>query len=243
MNGLIHSFESFGTVDGPGIRFVIFFKGCPLRCKYCHNPDTWNKEGASEYSVDDIYNQAIRYKNYWSNDGGITITGGEPLAQIDFAIELLKKFHENGINTAVDTSGFIFNPDNAESVKKHEELIKYADLFLLDIKQIYSDKHKELTGVPNEHTLTFAKWLSDHGKHMWIRHVLVPGITTDEQELRDLKAFIDTLKTVDKVEVLPYHTLGKVKYEKLGIAYPLEGVEPPTKEQVTLAKNILRGNE
>ncbi len=243
MNGLIHSFESFGTVDGPGIRFVIFFKGCPLRCKYCHNPDTWNREGATEYSVDDIYKQAIRYKNYWSNEGGITITGGEPLAQMDFAIELLKKFHENGVNTAVDTSGFIFNPDSEESIKKHEELIKYADLFLLDIKQIYPLKHKELTGVSNDHTLAFAKWLSDHDKHMWIRHVLVPGITTDEQELRDLKAFIDTLKTVDKVEVLPYHTLGKVKYEKLGIPYPLEGVEPPTKEQVTLAKNILRGNE
>ncbi len=243
MTGKIHSFESFGTVDGPGIRFVIFFKGCPLRCKYCHNPDTWNPDGASEYTVDEIYNQAIKYKNYWDTDGGITITGGEPLAQIDFAIELLKKFHEKGINTAVDTSGFIFNPNSEESIKKHEELIKYADLFLLDIKQIYPDKHKELTGVSNEHTLAFAKWLSDHDKHMWIRHVLVPGITTDEQELRDLKAFIDTLKTVDKVEVLPYHTLGKVKYEKLGIPYVLEGVEPPTKEQVQLAKDILRGNK
>ncbi len=243
MTGLIHSFESFGTVDGPGIRYVIFFKGCPLRCKYCHNPDTWSQTGAQEFSVDDIYNQAIRYKNYWGEDGGITITGGEPLAQIDFAIELLKKFHNNGIHTAVDTSGYIFNPDDPESVKKHEELIKYADLFLLDIKQIYSDKHKELTGVPNEHTLAFAKWLSDHDKHMWIRHVLVPGITTDECELRDLKKFIDTLKTVDKVEVLPYHTLGKVKYEKLGIPYRLEGVEPPTKEEVKFAKAILRGEE
>lgn len=243
MKGLIHSFESFGTVDGPGIRFVIFFKGCPLRCKYCHNPDTWSQTGANEYTVDEIYNQAIRYKNYWDEDGGITITGGEPLAQMDFAIELLKKFHDNGIKTAVDTSGYIFNPDDPESIKKHEELIKYADLFLLDIKQIYSDAHKELTGVGNEHTLAFAKWLSDHDKHMWIRHVLVPGITTDETELRDLKKFIDTLKTVDKVEVLPYHTLGKVKYEKLGIPYRLEGVEPPTKEEVKLAKAILRGEE
>ncbi|MCR5786376.1 MAG: pyruvate formate lyase-activating protein [Acholeplasmatales bacterium] len=243
MVGKIHSFESFGTVDGPGVRFVTFFKGCPLRCKYCHNPDTWSQEGAEEYTVDQIFNQAIRYKNYWGKDGGITITGGEPLAQMDFAIELLKKFHEAGVHTAVDTSGYIFNPEDPESVAKHEELIKYADLFLLDIKQIYSDAHKELTGVPNEHTLAFAKWLSDHDKHMWIRHVLVPGITTDEKELRDLKAFLDTLKTVDKVEVLPYHTLGKVKYEKLGIKYRLEGVEPPTKEQVQLAKDILRGNK
>ena len=243
MIGKIHSFESFGTVDGPGIRYVIFFKGCPLRCKYCHNPDTWNQDGASEYSVEQIYEQAMRYKNYWGEDGGITITGGEPLLQTDFAIELLKKFDNAGIHTAVDTSGFIFNPDDLESVRKHEELIKYADLFLLDIKQIYPDAHKELTGVSNEHTLKFATWLSDHNKHMWIRHVLVPGITTDEKELRDLKAFIDTLKTVDKVEVLPYHTMGKVKYEKLGIKYRLEGVEPPSKEQVQLAKDILRGNK
>jgi pyruvate formate lyase activating enzyme len=243
MTGKIHSFESFGTVDGPGVRFVVFFKGCPLRCKYCHNPDTWTMDGAEEYTVDQIFNQAIRYKNYWGKDGGITITGGEPLAQMDFAIELLKKFHEAGIHTAVDTSGFIFNPDDSQSVKQHEELIKYADLFLLDIKQIYPDAHKELTGQSNSHTLAFAKWLSDHDKHMWIRHVLVPGITTDEKELRDLRSFLDTLKTVDNIEVLPYHTLGKVKYEKLGIKYRLEGVEPPSKEQVQLAKDILRGNK
>jgi pyruvate formate lyase activating enzyme len=242
MVGKIHSFESFGTVDGPGVRFVTFFKGCPLRCKYCHNPDTWSQDGAEEYTVDQIFNQAMRYKNYWGADGGITITGGEPLYQMDFAIELLKKFHDAGVHTAVDTSGYIFDPEDPESVKKHEELIKYADLFLLDIKQIYPKAHEELTGKSNAHTLAFAKWLSDHDKHMWIRHVIVPGITTDEQELKDLRAFLDTLKTVDRVEILPYHTLGKVKYEKMGIPYRLEGVEPPTKEQVLLAKTILRGN-
>lgn len=240
MKGKIHSFESFGTVDGPGIRYVIFFKGCPLRCKYCHNPDTWNQEGAEEHEASEIIEKALKYKNYWGDNGGITITGGEPLAQMDFAIELLKEAKKYGIHTAVDTSGYIFNPDNQESVKKHEELIKYADLFLLDIKHINRDGHKELTGVYNDHTLAFAKWLSDNDKHMWIRHVLVPGITTDEKELRELKEFLDTLKTVDKVEVLPYHTMGIVKYKNLGIPYPLEGVEPPTKEQVAFARSILK---
>jgi pyruvate formate lyase activating enzyme len=198
-------------------------------------------EGAKEYSVDEIYNQALRYKNYWGSEGGITITGGEPLFQMDFAIELLKKFHDAKIHTAVDTSGFMFNPNDELSVSKHEELIKYADLFLLDIKHIDRDGHKELTGQYNDNTLAFAKWLSDKGKHMWIRHVLTPGITTDEAELRGLKKFLDTLKTVDKVEVLPYHTLGITKYKNLGINYPLLGVEPPTKEQIQFAKDILGG--
>lgn len=240
MKGKIHSFESFGTVDGPGIRYVIFFKGCPLRCKYCHNPDTWSMEGAEEWEAEDIVKQALKYKGYWGDKGGVTITGGEPLLQMDFAIELLKLFHENGVRTAVDTSGFMFDIDNPENVKKHEELIKYADLFLLDIKHIKRDGHKELTGVYNDHTLAFAKWLSDHDKHMWIRHVLVPGITTEEDEIKELKNFLDTLNTVDKVEVLPYHTMGVVKYKNLGIPYPLEGVEPPTKEQVSYAKEMLK---
>ena len=228
------------TVDGPGIRYVIFFKGCPLRCKYCHNPDTWSQDGAEEWEAQDIVNQAMKYKGYWGDKGGVTITGGEPLLQLDFAIELLRLFHEQGVRTAVDTSGYIFDPEDPQSVKKHEELIKYADLFLLDIKHINRDAHKELTGVYNDHTLAFAKWLSEHDKHMWIRHVLVPGITTDDEELHELKAFLDTLKTVDKVEVLPYHTMGIVKYEKLGIPYRLKGVEPPTKEQVLHAREILK---
>ncbi len=240
MKGKIHSFESFGTVDGPGIRYVIFFKGCPLRCKYCHNPDTWSQDGAEEWEAQDIVNQAMKYKGYWGDKGGVTITGGEPLLQLDFAIELLRLFHEQGVRTAVDTSGYIFDSEDPQSVKKHEELIKYADLFLLDIKHINRDAHKELTGVYNDHTLAFAKWLSEHDKHMWIRHVLVPGITTDDEELHELKAFLDTLKTVDKVEVLPYHTMGIVKYEKLGIPYRLKGVEPPTKEQVLHAREILK---
>lgn len=240
MKGKIHSFESFGTVDGPGIRYVIFFKGCPLRCKYCHNPDTWDQAGAKEYDAAQIVNQSIKYKNYWGDKGGVTLTGGEPLMQIDFAIELLKEYKKHNVHTAVDTSGIMFNPNDPISMEKHKELIKYVDLFLLDIKHIDRDEHKELTGFYNDYPLAFAKWLSDNGKHMWIRHVLVPGITTDETSLRKLKEFINTLDTVDKVEVLPYHTMGTVKYKNLGIPYPLEGVLPPSKEEVTLAKNILR---
>ena len=239
MLGKIHSFESFGTVDGPGIRYVIFFKGCPLRCKYCHNPDTWSSEGAKEYDADTIVNQALRYKSYFGENGGITLTGGEPLVQIDFVIELLKKFKAKGIHTAIDTSGYMFNPNNEESVSKHKELIKYTDLFLLDIKHINNDEHFKLTKVKNDNTLAFARFLSDNKKAMWIRHVLVPGITLNENYLQELKAFIDTLDTVEKIEVLPYHTLGKVKYKNLGIDYPLEDVLPPTKEEVISAKKIL----
>lgn len=239
MVGKIHSFESFGTVDGPGIRYVIFLKGCPLRCKYCHNPDTWTMEGAKELSVDQIANQAMRFKNYWGDKGGVTVTGGEPLLQIDFVIELFKKFKKLGVHTACDTSGFMFNPNNEESVSKHLELIKYTDLFLLDIKHIDNEKHKILTNVNNDNTLAFAKFLSDNGKKMWIRHVLVPGITLEDESLIELKKFIDSLNTVEKIEVLPYHTMGTVKYKNLGLDYPLEGVNPPTKDEVKHAKEIL----
>lgn len=241
MKAKIHSFESFGTVDGPGIRFVTFFKGCPLRCKYCHNPDTWSGAGGEEYTVSDIVNQVVKYKNYYGDKGGITASGGEPLMQIDFVTELFKSLKEQNINTAVDTSGFMFDSSNPESVRKHDELIKYTDLFLLDIKHIDDDAHIELTGVSNKNILNFAKYLSSKGKKMWIRHVLVPGITDDDEQLIKLKAFIDTLKTVEKVEVLPYHTMGTVKYKNLGLPYKLEGVKPPEKDRVENAKKILRG--
>lgn len=241
MKAKIHSFESFGTVDGPGIRFVTFFKGCPLRCKYCHNPDTWSGAGGKEYTVSDIVNQVVKYKNYYGDKGGITASGGEPLMQIDFVTELFKSLKEQNINTAVDTSGFMFDSSNPESIQKHDELIKYTDLFLLDIKHIDDDAHIELTGVSNKNILNFAKYLSSKGKKMWIRHVLVPGITDDDEQLIKLKAFIDTLKTVEKVEVLPYHTMGTVKYKNLGLPYKLEGVKPPEKDRVENAKKILRG--
>lgn len=239
MQGFIHSTESLGTVDGPGIRFVIFMQGCPLRCKYCHNPDSWRLDSGKAVDVEEMFEEAMKYKNYFMKNGGITLTGGEPLLQMDFCIELLKKFKEAGVHTAVDTSGFMFDSGRKECVEKHLELIKYTDLFLLDIKHISSLKHKELTGVPNDNTLAFAKFLSEHGKAMWVRYVLVPGITSHEEDIKKLREFLDTLRTVEKVEVLPYHTMGVPKYKQLGIPYPLDGVKVPSKEQIELAKAIL----
>ncbi len=241
MNAYIHSFESFGTVDGPGIRFVVFFQGCPLRCQYCHNPDTWKMKAGTQYSVEDVVSRAVRYRNYYADKGGVTVTGGEPLLQLDFVIELFRALKAQGIRTAADTSGYTFNPDSPETVAKFDELLRYTDLVLLDIKHIRDEEHKKLTGVSNAHPLAFARYLSEHGVPMWIRHVLVPGITDNDAYLRELRAFLDTLDTVEKVEVLPYHTMGVVKYENLGIDYPLRGVEPPSEERVRNAKEILRG--
>lgn len=235
MQGKIHSIESFGTVDGPGIRYVIFVKGCPMRCLYCHNPDTWTFDNAKIMEDDDIVKDAMRYKGYWGEKGGITITGGEPLLQLDFIISLLKKFKDLGVHTVVDTSGCLYDSKEPQYL----ELIKYVDLFLLDIKHINNEEHLKLTSRPNTNILEFAKFLSDHDKDMWIRHVLVPGITTNETYLKELNDFILTIKTVKKIEILPYHTLGVVKYKNLGIKYPLEGVEPPTKEEIAKAKEIL----
>ena len=236
MEGKIHSFESFGTVDGPGIRFVIFFKGCPLRCLYCHNPDTWSIKDAKIYTEDEIVKEALKYKGYWGEKGGVTITGGEPTLQLDFLISLLKKFKEYNVHTAVDTCGYLFNENNKD---KYLELIKYTDLFLLDIKHIDNEEHIKLTSKENKSILNFAKFLSDNNKAMWIRHVLVPTITDNDSYLYKLKEFIESLKTVQKVEVLPYHTLGVNKYKMLNIKYPLEGIESPSKERVMNAKNIL----
>ena len=240
MIGRIHSFESFGTVDGPGIRYVVFLQGCPLRCQYCHNPDTWTM-GGKEYTAEQVVSQALRYKNYFGDKGGVTVTGGEPLVQIDFVIELFKLLKSKGIHTCVDTSGITFNPDSALSVDKHKALLEVADLFLVDIKHIDDEACKKLTGQSNKNTLAFAKFLSDNHKPIWIRQVLVPGITDGEESLQKTRAFIDSLTSVEKVEVLPYHTMGTVKYEKLGLEYPLQGVQAPSKERVANAKRILMG--
>lgn len=236
MTGRIHSFESFGTVDGPGIRFVVFMQGCPMRCKYCHNPDTWSTVGGKEYTAEQVAKNALRYKNYFANGGGVTVSGGEPLLQAEFVKELFTILKSNGVHTALDTSGAVFSKDDKG---KFDGLLAVTDLVLLDIKHINPEEHKRLTARPNENILEFAKYLSQTGKPMWIRHVLVPQITDSDEYLQELATFIDGLKTVEKVEVLPYHTMGAVKYEKLGIDYPLKGVEPPTKERVKNARQIL----
>lgn len=232
--GLVHSFETFTTVDGPGIRFILFLSNCPLRCKYCHNPDTWSCKG-KEYSVDDIVNEILKYKNYYKN-GGVTISGGEPLLQIDFVIEIFKKLKKYNMHTAIDTSGITFNENQIE---KFDELNKYTDLYLLDIKEIDEKKHIKLTGKSNKNILEFAQYLSKNNKKVWIRHVIVPTINLDEDDLIKTREFINTLNNVERVDVLPYHTLGVHKYKELGLKYPLEGVRTPTSEEIKFAKEIL----
>lgn len=236
--GKVHSLESFGLVDGPGVRFVVFLQGCHMRCKYCHNPETWSTEVGEEWTPQDLFNKVIRYKNYWGKDGGITVSGGEPLLQIDFLIEFFKLAKEKGVHTTVDTSG---NPFTLEEpfISKFNELMEVTDLFMLDIKEIDDEKHKVLTKWTNSNILQMAQYLSDHGKDMWIRHVLVPDLTDDEEGLKELNTFIKSLKTVTRVEILPYHTLGKFKWEKLGIDYPLEGVRTPDAEEVKAAEDLL----
>lgn len=233
MKARIHSFESLGAVDGPGVRFVIFMQGCSLKCKYCQNRDTWNIHGGEEYSVDEILKKILRFKNYIMPNGGVTISGGEPLLQAKFLIELFTKLKEHNIHTCIDTSGSF---DLSYDIK---QLIDLTDLFLLDIKCINDEKCIELTGVSNKKELNFAKYLSDNNKPLWIRQVLVPGITDDEQDLLKLKEFISSLKTLEKVEVLPYHDLGKFKWEQLDLKYPLEGYRTASSEDVKKAKNIL----
>ena len=240
--GNIHSVETFGSADGPGVRYIVFLKGCNMRCKYCHNPDTWAKTDGELRSPEDVLKQALRYKNYWGKKGGITVSGGEALLQIDFVTELFTLAKQQHVNTCLDTSG---NPFTREEpfYSKFEELMKVTDLVMLDIKHMDDDAHRELTGQTNTNILDMARCLSDNGKAMWIRHVLVPGITDDEGQLKRLRKFIDTLNTVERVEVLPYHTLGVFKWKELGIPYRLEGVKPPTEEQVQRAREILCSNE
>ncbi|MBO4293289.1 MAG: pyruvate formate lyase-activating protein [Clostridia bacterium] len=229
----IHSFETFGTVDGPGIRFIFFMQGCALRCKYCHNRDTWRRNGGKKLSVDELIEKILKYKNYISPNGGVTASGGEPLLQAPFLIELFKQLKKEGIHTCIDTSGMFAITDEIK------ELLSLTDLVLLDIKHIDDNKCKDLVGVSNKLELEFAKYLSDNGNKMWIRQVLVPGYTDDEEDLLRLKEFLSTLKTVEKVELLPYHNMGKYKWSDLGVEYDLENVKPATQEDVDRAKKIL----
>mgnify|MGYP003308450330 CR=1 FL=1 len=238
--GYIHSIETFGTVDGPGVRFVVFFQGCPMRCQYCHNPDTWNIADGKEMSADELIERLERNRSFYKT-GGLTATGGEPMVQIDFLIELFTKAKEKEIHTCLDTSGIMFVEDrDSDAFVKIEKLMHVTDLIMLDIKHIEGASHQELTGHSNEKILAFAKYLDEIGKPVWIRHVVVPGITEKEESLTKLGEFLKTLSNIEKLEVLPYHTLGENKYENLGLEYPLKGVPQLSKEEAKKAENIIR---
>ena len=232
--GKIHSIETCGTVDGPGLRFVIFFQGCPMRCKYCHNPDTWGYNTKNLMSVNEILEKYEGVKEFCV--GGITVTGGEPLVQMDFLIELFKEAQKRGIHTALDTSGILFKPDDTT---KFDILLNYTSLILLDIKHINEEKHINLTKYSNKNILKFAQYLSEKNIPVWIRHVVVRGITDDEQYLSQLGEFLSRLKNIKALDVLPYHDMAKNKYDNLNLPYELDGVLPTTKEEAVRARNII----
>ncbi len=238
ITGYVHSLESFGSADGPGVRYVIFLSGCKMRCQFCHNPDTWEMKAGKPYTASKLIQTALRYRSYWGSEGGITVSGGEPLLQIDFLLELFNEAKKMDIHTTLDTSG---NPFTTEEpfFSKWKDLMAVTDLVMLDIKHIDEEQHKVLTGQSGENSKEMARKMSELGQPMWIRHVLVPERSDKDEYLYELADFIRTLKTVEKVEVLPYHTLGVFKWENLGMKYPLEGIEPPTAERVANAERIL----
>lgn len=246
--GRINKLETFGSVDGPGVRFVVFLQGCPMRCKFCHNPETWDfsieggarlpAEAPFETSADDLLKKALRYRSYWGAEGGITVSGGEPLAQLDFMIEFFEAAKAAGVHTCIDTSGVTFSR-NGTTFEKIERLMKATDLLLVDIKHIDNVVHKELTGHDNANILDFFRYLDEIHKPIWIRHVLVPGISDDDNALMRTRDFIRTLGNVERIDVLPYHPLALAKYQQLGIDYPLKDVKSPSAERVANANTIL----
>ena len=241
MNGYIHSTESFGTVDGPGVRFVIFLQGCPMRCQYCHNPDTWKMNSGSVRSAQSLIKEYERNQAFYAK-GGITVTGGEALMQIDFLLELFRLAKQKNIHTCLDTSGVTYRPGESEYNRKLDRLMDMTDLVMLDIKHIDPEGHKALTGHDNAGILAFAKYLDEKKIPVWVRHVVVPGITDDPGLLYRLGQFIGTLSNVKALDVLPYHIMGVSKYKELDLPYPLQGVEPATNTQAVEAKKtILKG--
>ena len=241
--GRVHSVESFGLVDGPGVRYVIFLQGCAMRCQFCHNPDSWDAHNpaADRTDAQSLLDKALRYQRYWGRDGkrgGITVSGGEPMLQMEFVTALFELAHQKGVHTTLDTAGQPYREDAAYQ-KAFARLMDATDLVMLDLKAMDETLHRRVTGMGNANILAMARRLSEMGKPMWIRHVLVPGLTDGEDDLREMAAFIKTLKTVERVEVLPYHTLGLSKWQKLNIAYPLEGVPTPTRDEVARAERIL----
>lgn len=239
MLGRIHSIETFGTVDGPGLRYVLFMQGCLLRCQFCHNPDTWKRSEGKQVSVAEIIKEIEDYQPFFeAAGGGVTVSGGEPLLQLDFLAALFRELKQRGIHTAIDTSGGCYS-SSPTFRKKLDEVLDLTDLVLLDIKQINEDKHQKLTGMSNRHILDFAAYLDERHVPVWIRHVLIPGKTDIDEDLTKLSRFISTLTNVEKIDVLPYHQLGVYKWKELGLDYPLEGTEPPTEDRVENAKRIL----
>lgn len=238
MQGYIHQLESFGSVDGPGVRFIIFFSGCPLRCKYCHNPDTWDMTKGKLYTADELLNEALSCKAYWGAKGGITVSGGEPLMQLDFLLELFTKAKEKGVNTCIDTAGGPFTKEG-DWFEKFKKLMEVTDILLMDIKHIDEKEHIKLTGRTGKNIIEMFRYLDEIKKPIWIRHVLVPGITDNDEYLLRTRDFIRTLSNVQRVEILPYHGLGAMKYKDLGIDYVLKDTESPSAERVANAKKIL----
>lgn len=233
VKGKIHSFESMGLVDGPGIRTVVFFQGCPLRCAYCHNPDTWSTAGGTEYTAEDLMTKILRFKPYFERSGGgVTFSGGEPLLQSEFLLEILKKCRGNGINTALDTAGY--------GLGNYEEILKYVDLVILDIKHTNDEDHLKLTGIDRKGSDEFIEALNKENKKVWVRHVVVPDITDSREHLIKLSKIIKRINNVEKIELLPYHTMAVQKYEKLGIPYRLEGKEPMDKKKVKELEHFLK---
>lgn len=240
MLGKIHSTESFGTVDGPGIRFVVFTQGCPMRCKYCHNPDTWEMSGGTLRSVEDILKEYDSYKEFLKG-GGITVTGGEPLLQLEFVTELFTEAKKKGIHTCLDTSGITYRDSEQD---KFLPLLEVTDLVMLDIKQMDAIKHKELTGHDNENILAFARFLAKHNITLWVRYVAVPGVTDDPEQLDALGEFLAELPSLKALDVLPYHTMGKNKYEAMKMVYPLEGIEDmKVEDAIEIRNRILKARK
>ena len=239
MEGRVSSVQSMGAVDGPGLRYVVFLQGCPLRCAYCHNPETWGLTGGTPYTAEDLCKTILRYRPYFGENGGVTVSGGEPLLQLDFVSEVFRLARAKKVQTALDTSAQPFAPDNAEWMARFDRLLENTDLVILDLKEIDDEKHKKLTGHSNKNILAMAQYVAARGVDLWVRHVLVPGLTDDADGLRQLDAFIKTLPTVRRVEILPYHTLGLFKWQNLGIPYPLDGVRVPTAEEVETAEQLL----
>lgn len=232
MKGYIHSFETFGTKDGPGIRFVLFTQGCPLRCLYCHNPDTW-KADESKYLLtpEEVFLEMEKVKMF--TKGGITVSGGEPLLQAQFILELFKICKANGIHTAIDTSGIYLN-------EKVKEVLDYTDLVLLDIKHINPIKYKKLTNAPLESTFRFMEYLASIDKPVWLRYVLVPDYTDDENDLNEWAKYVSQYKNVERVDILPFHQMAIHKWEQLGIDYKLSDIQPPTQELTEKATSIFK---